>query len=605
MSDVPTTPTQPPAVVNNPAKNAMVLALFNKVKTKAEAAAAKPRREAKLNALFAKGEQFLTPGTSQTDPFNDPIDPLIGKNVYGPAHQQWSALLVKDRPSAQAVAASEEAIDTFRAALANKAIEFISQDVDSKLVIHETVRQAGFGGTAGIKVCIDAVEGKLTWTTQTVHDFLIDHTAKGDYRRARFVIFRGHISEDEGADLFEKFKIPGVPKCGTYTNMDGEECDGVEMFEYYQKPTRDFPRGFYASIIDSTVIELIDYPYVRKNEAGRDEYLLPFAMCVVRKQGESVYGVTPFTGARDMQRLFNEDISKLAKFKRATSTVHLKVPKQMPAFNPVASTTYEFTMSPDGIAAAAAMDFTHPPDPPAFLERDRDWAEKAVADVVGLNQQTLGNVANSTAGVTVEHVVELDQQKNSDVSQSIESMTEEVYKLSVAFVSLAYDEPRTARLIAGDTADVFDFRGSDFDGISVRMVPASEIDKLPAAKAAATATAESQGLATPLDLQKAQNSPGYGLSKRVATDAVEKFLVTGEVELQPGDVNADVLDEVIAKYKARALATRNMALWARMLEFERETADLAQRQATATPTPADIPAPGQAPALPPAEGAAA
>lgn len=591
-------------VVNNPARNAMVLALFNKVKVKAEAAAARPRREAKLNALFAKGEQFLTPGTSQTDPFNDPIDPLIGKNVYGPAHQQWSALLVKNRPSAQAVAASEAPMDTFRAALANKAIEFISQDVDSKLVIHETVRQAGFGGTAGIKVCIDAVEKKLTWTSQTVHDFLIDHTAKGDYRRAKFIIFRGHISEDEATDLFEQFKVPGVPKGVTYTNMDGEECDGVEMFEHFQKPTRDFPRGFYASIINNTVIELIDYPYVTKGEGGRDEYLLPFAMCTVRKQGESVYGVTPFTGARDMQRLFNENISKLAKFKRTVCAVHLKVPKQQPPFNPAASTTYEFVMSADGIAAAEAMGFTNPPEPPAFLERDRDWAEKAVADVVGLNQQTLGNVANSTAGVTVEHVVELDQQKNSDVSQSIESMTEAAYKLSVAFVGMAYDEPRTARILSSDTADVFDFRGSDFDGISVRMVPASETDKLPAAKAVATATLETQGLASPLDVQKAQNSPGYGLSKRVATDAIEKYLATGVVELQPGDVKADVLDEVIAKYKARALSTRNMALWQRMQEFERETADLAQRQATATPTPADIPAPGQAPALPPAAGPA-
>jgi hypothetical protein len=118
-----TAPTPQPPVVNNPARNAMVLALFAKVKVKAEAAAAKPRREARLNAMFAKGEQFLSAGGTgvvQTDGFTDPIDPLIGKNVYGPAHQQWSALLVKDRPSAQVVAASESPEDTFRAALANK-----------------------------------------------------------------------------------------------------------------------------------------------------------------------------------------------------------------------------------------------------------------------------------------------------------------------------------------------------------------------------------------------------------------------------------------------------------------------------------------------------
>jgi hypothetical protein len=181
-------------------------------------------------------------------------------------------------------------------------------------------------------------------------------------------------------------------------------------------------------------------------------------------------------------------------------------------------------------------------------------------------------------------------------------MTEMAYRLSVAFIALGYDEPRTAKLIAGDVADVFDFRGADVDGVSIRMVPASEIDKLPQAKQAATATLMGQGLATSLDLKKAQNDPGYGLSKRVATDAIERFLQGGEIGLQPGDVNADVLDEVIAKYKARALATRNMALWARMQEFERETADLAQRQATATPNPADTQAPGQAPALPPTTG---
>lgn len=555
---------------------------FSKAKKAAEAVAGKYRSIARVNESFYGGDQWSVLGTSKGKVsvnrsawFDKENVPRIAVNLYTGLLMTWRSLLTKDRPSVTAVAGSDAPEDSFRAAFAQKIIEYLDEEMDTAQKIDDAVGLAGLGGMAGIKVVFLPEQDRIDWHPISVHDFLIDPTCER-WDDARWLIFEDHIDEDEAKELLEAGGVEKDPSKDKYQNAANEELEGVERQEFWFRPTRKYPRGFYACFVGSECVELIDYPYAVPDDSGKLQYLLPGAFMLVRKQRGSVYGATNFTDAVSLQRAYNENVSRVQKIIRTTSSVHLKIPKSLASkFNPSEQSILEF---PDDKAELAReINYTTPPEIDQAVFAQRDFFAQAMEQVVGLNSTTTGSQTTSLSGRAIENLVQLDENRNADATRSLEKMIQEAFRLSLSLVRLYYSEPRQARITNGDVIDVMAFQGADIEGVDIRLEPASEVDTLEAQKEQIAAERMKNGLAAPYDLQKASNAPSVASSKAYAEQLLQAYMQGQPITELPGDLNLDAVAEVIAKYRARALTQHDQGLWILLSRFEQDIQALQSR----------------------------
>lgn len=570
--------------------------VFDRLKRTGASVAAKYRSIAEVNESFYGGDQWSVlvadkgrVTINKNAWWDSEKVPRLAVNLYTGLLMTWSALLTSDSPIVKAVAASDEPMDTYRSAFAQKIIEYIENEVDSRGKIHDAVQLAGLGGIGGLKIVYLGAEDRIAWEAISVHDVLLDPNSQ-DWRDAGWVIFEDHISQEEAAELLGvDDEIPEEP----YKNAANEELHGVERHELWMRPTRKYPRGLYACFVAGEPVEITEYPYVVADDSGVEQFLLPLALMTVRKQRGSVYGNTNFTDAVPLQRALNENVSRVQKILRTTSNIHLVMPEALATnFNPAESTLIAFPSSEAGINGAKAITYTKPPEINPALFSQRDYLAQMMEQVVGLNAATAGTQTRSMSGRAIEHLVELDANRNADATRSMQTMVEEAMRLSLALIGLYYTEPRQAKITNGDAADVLAFSAADVQGVDIRLEPASEIDDLSASKEARALERMGQGAAGPGELAQAQNAPSYGTSRAIVEQMLQAFLAGQPLGEVPGDLNFDAADEVVAKHRARALATQDMGLWIAVERFKRELEAMRQRADALSPPTPEGPPPG-------------
>jgi hypothetical protein len=577
---------------------------FQKCHDLATPVAVRARRQALVNENFVHGLQWgvavTKNGQAETKAdawFDDEGVPRLYVNECQGLMTTWSALLNRDRKSALAVPASEEPEDLYAAEVFNKFIAFFCAEEETAQKVHGAVQDAFVAGTAGLKIMYDRDEDRITWSPLTVHNFLID-PGVGDWRDAKWVIFQHYYSEDEVADLWERNSLEGTPPRDIeYRTANGDVLRGILGYEFWHLPTRAFPQGFYACIVDDQVVERMAYPYAR-NTDGKPEYLLPLSLMRVRKIRESVYGATPMSDVVPLQRSMNEMVSRLMKLVRQTTNVHLILPQEIPEFDAKQSVEIRFPAKMSD--AAARIGYTQPPQVSPVLFELRDYFRGAMNEVAGLNDVTTGTENRSLSGKAIENIIALDAQKNADASKGLEDMLLHAFRVTAALVQIFYTTERKERIMSAGAAEVFAFDGADIQGVDIRLEPSSEVDQLSTVKSGAAAEKLSAGLGTPLDLQKAQRTPQYLFSRKLAEQLVAEFLAGHEIDVSPDDVDADVLTDVIRRHKALALSQRRREDWRALHRFETWVQDeLVAAQGEARPTPTnDQPANQQTPAAP-------
>ncbi len=563
--------------------------IFKKLQRKGLAVAQGYRTIATVNESFYSGDHWgvLTSegGTVKHEKsawFDSEKVPRIFVNLFTGLMQTWCALLTSDRPTVSAVPASGEPEDTYRAAMAQKGIEHAQQEVDSAQKVDETVGHAARGGTAGIKIAYMADVDNITWKPVSIHDFLVDPAAE-DPMDSPWVIFEDHVSEDDAATMLEEAGIKDhEPTEKDYRSAAGDELTGIERHELWHKPTRKWGAGFYACFVDGRCVEVTIYPYVFGNESDKPEYLLPLVTMQVRKQRGSVYGRTNFTDAVPLQRAYNEIVARTQKIIRTTSMIVMKVPAEIAEdFKPGDDTLLKFPSNK--AQAAREIGFTNPPEISQAIFAQRDFFAASMEQVVGINSLTSGSQGRSLSGRAIEHIVELDQNRNADCTRSLQRMIRAAFRLHLALMGRYYTTLRKMKITNGDDVEVFSFVASDIDGVDVRLEPASELDSTSSRKEAIANERAQAGLVGPEAIAQAQNQPSLEVARATVEQMFDAFSQGYPINELPGDISEEAVADFVQRKKAQALAQGDMGLWVNVERFATAVRDLLARVTDARP----------------------
>ena len=484
--------------------------------------------------------------------------------------------------------------------------DYFIHELDTASKVHQTAKYSLDHGTAGLKVLYSPSSENITLEPVTVFDYVIDPVP--DWHNAKWVMFTSHIDEEEAEDLYAAANPPiqREPKVEKWKNSAGEDMEGVPQQELWMKPCRDYPRGVFACVVGDQVVEVMDYPYTFSRDGdGQDEALLPIVLMKAREVRGSAYGSTPLTDCIPLQRSYNELVSRDMKFVRNTTATHLLLPTSMKKHaDPMQDSVLYISAADAQSGAAASIRYTEPPNRSPVIAEMRDFFERSMSKVIGINDVTSGQRTGSLSGRAIENIVQLDSQKNADTTKSLEVMVLDMWRLILDLVRRYYTLPRKMKMMHRPAGDVLLFDSADIQGVDVRLEPGSEIDRLSSVAEQAQAERVKNGLAPASSLSATQNAPGYGMSREAAERLVSEFLTGANIDINPGDFQLEVVAGVIEEHRAVALQQgrgQDYAALTSLLSQVKQLAQQANSQAPPQQEGAEPTAPQGAPApTPPA-----
>ena len=528
------------------------------------------QRQAELNERFCNGDQFGASfyrngrleierelwGSEENEDL-----PRITVNLIDPLVQTWVSLLVSDRLVSRAEPATDEPIDTYKAMVTQAVIEYWSRRQDTKNKTVDAVRIAAHHGTAGLKIFYDPNDDEVKLSVVSIFDYFRDPTP--DYRDARWIVYREHVSVQEARDLYQRYGRQDEPATVKYKTIEGEEREGVERLELWQTPCTEYPEGLQATILGGEVLEEMAYPYVFQDDSGASVYVLPHVEMHVRRVRGSPYGRTPVTAAIPLQRRINETHASIAKWLERIRNVHLVVPDDLAdTFDPSTDQIIRYRAAANQNIAPTIV-YTKPPPVPSDLYESLDRYQRLMSDVLGINEAVVGD-GKVRSGVALENSRKLDASKNADARRAYENLILSRDKLAMALIGRYYTEQRKAKITGLPFGDMVLFSGDDIAGVDVKLEQGSELDHDERSKEQVALTRRQYGLVSDLDWRSIVDRPGIGMAKQVAEELVDAYLSMPlpDPQMLPLE-SADpmVLAAVIEKRKAIAMAQGQQQTW--------------------------------------------
>ena len=552
------------------------------------------QRQAELNERFVLGDQFgaafYRQGQLQVESDlwgadNEEDLPRIVINVLEPLVQTLVSLLVADRLSAKAEAATDEPLDTYRASVAQAVIEFWSREAQTAETIVEIVRLAAMHGSAGGKVIWDAQEQRVTFTPVSIFDYFRDPCP--DAEDSRWVVFREYISEEEARDLYEMLGVEGNPSAQQYKNAAGDNLEGVERLEVWQLPCADYPEGLQATIVGGEVLEQMAYPYVVEDDSGKPQHLLPLVEMRFRRVRGSPYAHTPVSAAVPIQRRYNETHASIAKWIERTRNVHLVLPDELADdFDPSVDQLIRYRSA--GLKGTPPLiSYTQPPSVPRDLYELLDRYERSMMQVLGINEAVIGD-GKVRSGVALENARKLDASKNADARRSYETMVLGAYRLALALIGRYYPPDRTMRITGAPIGDVLQFAASDIQGVDVKLEQGSELEHAEQSKEQLAVTRRQYGLLSDQDWRSVLDKPGIGYSKQLAEELINSYLSQplpdpALLQIDTEALDLDVFAAAVRKRQAQAMAAGDKRTWLDLEKLLRFLRSLSRDQADQMP----------------------
>lgn len=583
-----------------PLSRSAVLERFKKCRKVGGPIAARYRRTATVNENYVQGNQWAA-GLYQGDSslreswFDDEGIPRIYVNECQGLMTTWSALLNKDRRSAVSEPVGDDLDAIYDAEIVNKMIEYVIGEQNTASKIHQAVQYSFQDGTAGLKILFDRKKQVVKWSPLTIHTYFID--PKPDMEDVEWVVFENPYGEDEVAEMWADNNIEGQPPQETaFTNAAGEQVYGILGNEFWHRPNKEFPAGFYACVIADQVVELMEYPLVRPTD-GEPEYLLPCVLMKVRTVRDSAYGITPLTDIVPLQRSLNENVSRIQALIRQITKIYLVLPKVLQAELDLKPDTLAlgFDDTDRGVAAANAIKFTQAGIIPAQVFEQRDYFRSMMNEVAGLNDVTVGSENRTLSGKAMENLFELDKQKNADAAKSLEDMVLAAWRLCLAQMQLFFSQMRQQKIAGVSASAIASFRDVDIQGVKLRLQTASEFDKLDSVEEAAALEGVQTGTSTMGDLEKARKTPGYGMSRRMAEELIAQYLAGGDIDVEPDDLDLAVFSDIAGRAMTAAMNEGRREDWKALAALRRWVKqELVPAQGEAAPIaeqPAEQPAP--------------
>lgn len=585
---------------------AQALALVQRLLKEGEPPAARPRQRGLVNETFVYGEQFpedRSQDRNVTDPggMNASLTPSIPVNLTTPLLSTWESLLTKDRPTGVATPGTDRPEDIYDSRITQAVIEYEQDDLNSAEVVIDTVHLAGLHGTAAIKITYDPDDDRVVWAPCSIFNFLMDPSATNADDAGWFIFQDWNMSKEDAQSLFDKVGIEREPQLKPHSSPGIADRKGVSHVELWQKPTKEHPQGLYICLVDDEAVEIDEYPHYVERDDGSREYFPPLALMRVRKVRDTVYGNTNLTDVIPLQRAYNEAVNKIQRLLRQVTNIHLPLPQSLAeTFDP---TTTTIIAVPDAVwkDLGVKIDYTQPGQIHPSLFEQRDFFEKSMQKAMGLNDITASSDNPRLSGTAIQNMVALDAQRNADCTRSLQSMVIAAWELTIQLIGEFYQASRLGSMTNGDVGDVVSFTREDVKGKNVRIQLGSEVDSLQPAKERIAVDRLSQGLGTQADLVRVQRTPSYAMSKAAAEQLVQG--IAQGMQPPPGgtdDIDPDVLQDIVNKAMAQALARKDRGLWARLEAFRRTLSSMPAAQANAAPpgppgTPSPAPPAGPQP----------
>jgi len=559
------------------------------------------QRQAELNERFCNGDQFGASyyrngkleierelwGSEENEDL-----PRVTVNLIDPLVQTWVSLLVSDRLVSKAEPAGDEAIDAYKAVVAQAVIEYWTRRQDTMNKTVDAVRVAAHHGTAGLKVVYDPIDDEVKLSVVSIFDYFRDPTP--DYRDAKWIVYREYVSLDEAIAMYEAVGRDDVPSTMKYKTIEGEEREGVERIELWQTPCPEHPQGMQATVVGGETLEQMDYPYVFIDDDEKPVYMLPHIEMHVRRVRGSPYGRTPVTAAVPLQRRINETHASIAKWLERIRNVHLVVPDDLAeTFDPNIDQIIRYRSAVTQ-NIPPTITYTKPPPVPQDLYESLDRYQSLMSDVLGINEAVVGD-GKVRSGVALENSRKLDASKNADARRSYESMILSRDKLALALIGRYYTTKRKAKITGMPFGDMVLFSGDDISGVDVKLEQSTELDHHEESKQQMALAKRQYGLVSDMDWRKIVDRPGLGMQKQLAEELIAQYLSMPipTPEMVPLDqVDPMVLAAVVAKKQAIALSMGQRQLWADLERLARLLRDVA---APAPQQEQDMPKPPGAP----------
>lgn len=213
------------------------------------------------------------------------VGPHVPVSKTGNIALSWQALIIKDRPSAYAVARKDSIDDQMAAKLVTAIIEFLEVELATLTNFQKAAWRAVSHGTGAIRIIFNATKNKIELTPITIFDYDIQNTSDPDW-----VIFRDWIDFYEAKKMLVDAGISEDPIVEEKTLPSNEKFKAVAKLSLWYKPGYRFENGKYACLVGGKLVEETDYPYVFPNEdTGQMEALLPIAWFHCREAVGNVY----------------------------------------------------------------------------------------------------------------------------------------------------------------------------------------------------------------------------------------------------------------------------------------------------------------------------
>jgi hypothetical protein len=550
---------------------------------------------AEVNAAFVSGKQFgsVTFKNSKStvardEWFDDEDVPRIYVNVLGNLVATLVSLITKNRPCAVARALNEDDVeDIYDAEVTNTLIRYLSQELKTVEVIQRAVKDAETHGTGFIKVWFDAQKRKACIAPTTIFNTTCDPTAE-NVNDGQWFIFHRYLRKSEAKKLIASSSARKDPQEKPYDTSSGIKKKGVPALEVWVRPGYfdEYPRGYYAFIVDDIVIERTDYPFIVKTDTGV-ESLPPLIGIVAKPVDECIYGETAVTDCIGSQRTLNETISRTLKLIRIASSPKLirNASVAQEGIDPYTDADIEFPNNTEAAAIAQAIRFLEQPKiPPEARELGQDCI-KSIHDTLGVSQLTAGTQTRNVSGKALEEIEGLDAQKNSQTTRSIETGVLDLYRLLLFIVQNFYDDGVKLQISGVSPGEMMLFNKADIMGKDIRLEPASEFDLMQPTMEQSALEHQQAGLASASDVKGAARNPRTAYSRQLAEKLVQQALSGHDVELGADDVDADAMKQVIAKHKHLAMLEGRRADYVSLVDFEKFIDELALEQSQATPAP--------------------
>lgn len=313
--------------------------------------------------------------------------------------------------------------------------------------------------------------GELAIEVLSIFDFGTDGAQ--DVSRSDYVWFSRHGSKYEARAMLKAAGytpdvIDGIEE-ESYNDIWGDPHTGVPITEYWHRPGFRFPDGLYVVMVGDHVVLAEDFPY--------DHRQIPLSIAKIGDLRGSPFGSTHVNDAAPIQRSINKIVSALDRQAEMIAKIYLMAHGTV--VQAIEDGGADHGMIPMNQPEWSQYTrYLEPPDRIAVLVSSLDDNTNALYAVFGLNELLTGteSMKSGTAAKSIAFLNKLDSMKMAGTSRSFNRVVKRVWQQAMALCAQYMPDEIFIEATDGTQVDIEMFRRSDFEGLDIRLEPASGLD---------------------------------------------------------------------------------------------------------------------------------